>query len=201
METIKYKFKYKSGSTYNIKISLIESFKDFGYFDVLDDPLSSVAIPPFYTGNHVVTGASKNMLQSLRTYSLSTDLSKRYTTSTIPTTNGLNVSLSNSGSTSQEYVYYIDGITYTTLISGITESTIFNYTTVGDNNIVNFLYLPIIKDERKLNQIVSPVVNSEIFIERQIKSVFENNFRISDIGNITQLSNYGGGYFNIIKNS
>jgi len=197
----KYIFKYISGNSYNIKILLTENFKDLGYFDPIDDPLSNVNINPYYSGSSIVTGTSRNLLENLRTYSTSNDLSKRYITSTSPAFNGLDLSLTISATTFQKYVYYINGLTYITFISGNTSNTIYSYITTGDNNSELFLRLPVIKDEKKLNQITSPSVNSEIFIERQIKSVFENNYRLSDIDSLTHLLSYGGGYYNIIKNT
>ena len=80
--------------------------------------------------------------------------------------------------------------------------TTFNFESSGYSDTNNFTNLPYIKDEAKQNMVDKPIVGSDVFIIREDLPVFEDNYRLSGISNLTDLTFYGGGnYFNIVKNT
>ena len=192
-----------TGATYNMTILLSSNVDDFGFFDTLDDPEATGATGTTLSGGTIIiTGNSSSRLSELRKWSSSTDLSKKYWTSTDPTIDdGLNLSLTTSGET---YVYYIGGISYVDeYVSGNTAyTTTFSFESSGYSDTNNFTNLPYIKDEAKQNMVDKPIVGSDVFIIREDLPVFEDNYRLSGISNLTDLTFYGGGnYFNIVKNT
>lgn len=208
MEIIKKKFKLKTttGSTsngiviipdtsvdYSMKILLKSTMYDWGYFDVLEDQNVDSELP--VTTSYQVTGTSKSRLMELKKYSTSSNLSLAYFTSNTPTQNGLDVDLS----TSNELIYYINGITYVDNLSAGT--TTFSFESQGYSS-PNFVNLPIIKDEAKQNIIDKPEVDNDVFIIRQSLSAFQNIYRLQDVSKISEFESYAGGTkFNIIVNS
>lgn len=191
-----------TGASYNIKFLLTSTVEDWGIFDTIDDPKATGGTGVTLTGNTViVSGLSSSRLSELRKWSASSDLSKKYYTGSTSADNGLNLSLTTSG---QTYVYYIGGITYVDQYvaedSGFT--TTFSFTSSGYSDANNFTNLPYIKDEAKENMIDRPIVGSDVFIIREDLPAFENNYRLSNISNLTDLTYYGGGnYFNIVNNT
>ena len=190
---------------YNMKVLLSANAQDFGFFDVYEDPLATGATGASISNQtYTITGFSSSRLVELRKYSTSSDLNKRFFTSTDPAIDGLDLSKSitgGTGTTLDIFVYYISGITYTDTVETTGTTTIFNFISSGCNtpNIIN---LPIIKDEAKENIIDKPEIINNVFIERQQVSVFENNFRLRNIQNIQELEFYAGGaHFNIVNNT
>ncbi|NJO59662.1 MAG: hypothetical protein HC836_15565 [Richelia sp. RM2_1_2] len=212
MELIKKKIhQVLSGSTgtpaysaYTMNILLTTNVKDLGFFDVYDDPLATGATgTTIITTTYPVTGYSKSRLLELRKYTINPDLAIKYRTSVSPTVDGLDLTKSITGSTTgTTLVYYLSGITYHNVTpTGTTGFTVFSFTGVGYNS-PNFINKPIYKDEAKENIVVAPIVNPDVFIIRQSLSVFENNYRLKDLKNLTDVLDYaGGGYFNIIENT
>jgi hypothetical protein len=119
-------------------------------------------------------------------------------------TDGLDLAASViSGVSATTLVYYIGGIKY--VDRQLTGSTAVTTTFILENlqfSYVNFDYKPIIKLESKQNMIENPRINSDVFIERQQLSVFEDNYRLRGINSLSDLINYAGGnYFTIYNNS
>lgn len=191
-----------TGTSYNIKFLLTSTVDDWGFFDTLDDPEATGATGvTISTGVNAITGFSSSRLSELRKWSASDELSKKYETSTDPSTDGLDLTQTISGET---FVYYIGGITYVDEFvaeqSGYT--TMFYFESSGYSDTNNFTNLPYIKDESKQNIVDRPIVGSDVFIIRESLPVFENNYRLRNISNLTDLTFYGGGnYFNIVNNS
>jgi hypothetical protein len=200
MSKIKKSLPYVSGATYNIKILLTQECVDLGIFDVYDDPASTSVGTTDHVGQEtIISGYTLNKLSRIRTFSQSSDLNLKYITSTTPTTNGLNLNQTSVTGSIDKYVYYIDGITYTTTITPSSEVTTFSYVSVfGDSAL--FENKPILKDEEKLRQIEKARIEPDVFIVRQNIPVLMDMYRISDVKNMEEIYQYGSGYFNIIDN-
>ncbi|MFW6219282.1 MAG: hypothetical protein ACOC33_00310 [bacterium] len=144
----------------------------------------------------MITGTTESKLEQLRTFSPSSDFFKRYKISTGNNDNGVIQSATNinTGIIS----YRIDQITFVTNTG--TSITTFSFgasniceTGVTENNIYR---------EDKSTFLIEPIkTETDLLLERQQLSVFENHYRMKGIENLTELINYGGGYFNIIENS
>lgn len=183
--------------TYNFKIVLTTKQKDWGLFDYIES--SGVTGTTGYT---TVTGVSSSRLDELRKYSTTGDLSKQFFTSTSSVSDGLNTGLTSTGLTASTYVYYIGGITYTDTIIDDVITTTFTFQSLGHWNRSNFDNGTIIKDFTKNNVVAVPEVKDDVFIIRQETSIFENQYRLKAITNISDLTYYGGGsHFNIVNNT
>ncbi|MFW5847558.1 MAG: hypothetical protein ACOCVF_01380 [bacterium] len=203
MELIRKKFKVLSGNTgtYNLKILLTSKNNGFGYFDAVTGASvtgTTITHPSTFT----VTGESKSRLEELRKYSLSGNFNKRYFTGNTITMNGYDVTRSRLGDvTGDTLVYYISGITYYEVRTSNTTGVTFSFQSQGYNSS-NFINKPIIKDESIEEIITKPKVIENVFIDRQQVSVFENNYRLRNVRNITELQLYAGGnFFNIVNNT
>lgn len=212
-----------TSAMYSLKIMLTAKDVDFGFFDVISNDISITGIlncdelsgvtsgnsicqttSTFPTGitvtdgnTYQVTGTSSSRLSELRKYSVSGGLSDLYFTSVSSTTDGVNISLTNTGTT---WTYYIGGITYNYDVAN--DITSFTFESLGYDDSNNFVNLPIIKDINKENVIDKPEINNNVFIIRQSQSVFQNIYRLQDVDNLSKLNKYGGGAkFNIINNS
>ncbi len=192
-----------TGVTYNVNISLSANSVDWGFFDALDDPEATGATGATILAiTYTVTGTSSSRLTELRKFSSSGSLEQLYFTSNTPTTDGVDTGLTATGVTASTYVYYISGITYQDdIVSGESTVTNFSFISSGYSSPV-FVNLPYIKDERKQNVTAPPILKSDVFIVRDEKSSFQDNYRLKDIGNLTELTYYAGGaYFNIVENT
>jgi hypothetical protein len=91
--------------------------------------------------------------------------------------------------------YTIDGLYYRdfpdnyTMITGTT--TGFTKEEVFNNMIT--------RNEHFLGFIDDPTIYSDIFVERGRQGVMENNLRLGEIDNMSELDVYGNGYFNVKK--
>lgn len=63
----------------------------------------------------------------------------------------------------------------------------------------NFTEEKILKKERYVGLINEPIINSDVFMERDYNSVFEKHQRLSEINNLSELTTYRNGYFNVIN--
>ena len=182
-----------TGVTYSLNVVLTQTAKNWGFFDTYNDLIFSGQTASTYT----ITGTSQSSrLEELRKYSVSNDLSKKYNISSGSTTNGLDLLYTTSG---QTYTYYIDGIIYVDNVSANT--TTFSFVSSGYTSS-NFDNKPIIKDESKGTVIDSPIITNNVFIERQQESVFEKNYRLRNIKNLSELLYYAGGrYYNVVNNT
>lgn len=67
-------------------------------------------------------------------------------------------------------------------------------------NQTNTTFCAITKEEKFLNKVSPPEIQSEVFIERGANSVLESHFRLSEIESLEHLENYNnGGYYKIEK--
>jgi len=191
-----------TGVTYSMNIVLSADATDWGYFDVLDDPLATGATGATLSGGtYTVSGVTSSRLNELRKFSTTGTLSQLYFTSTDPATDGVDTGLTTTGVTASTYVYYVGGITYQDDVVLNETTSIFSFESSGYTSPV-FVNLPYIKDERRQNIISKPLVSSDVFIIRDELSAFQDNYRLKDVGNLTELTYYAGGaYFNIIENT
>ena len=215
-----------TGVTYNFNINLTANSTDWGFFtpieegqDAIDgsitcNELSGVTSGTsecqsgytFATGvtisnnTYLVSGSSSSRLSEVRKFSTDGTLEDLYFISTDPATDGVDSGLTTTGLTASTYVYYIGGITYTDEeVTGET-TTDFIFESSGYSSPV-FTNLPYIKNEDIGNVIEKPIVGSDVFIERGKASAFEDNYRLKNIRNLTEVTYYSGGaYFNIIEN-
>lgn len=192
-----------TGVTYSFNISLAANNDDWGFFDVLDDPNATGATGATISAvTYTVTGTSTSRLSELRKFSTSGSLEQLYFTSNTPTTDGVDTGLTTTGVTASTYVYYVSGITYQDdIVSGESTVTSFSFISNGYSS-PNFVNLPYIKDERKQNIVTPPETNNDVFIDRNERAGFRDNYRLRDIGNLAELTYYAGGaYFNIVENT
>jgi hypothetical protein len=82
--------------------------------------------------------------------------------------------------------------------TGGTTFTSFSYESEGWNKY-NTSISALTKEEYLLGIISVPEVESDIFIDRGIVTVYDKHLRMSEITNIEELVRYGNGYFNVIK--
>ena len=146
----------------------------------------------------LVKGSSSSRLNELRKYRIDGDLSDRYFTGGNLNNDGIDVPTSTADTIVN---YYIGGIKYTDLyVEGEYDETIFEFTAEGTSSS-DFINLPLIKDFGKGNVIGRPEVKRDVFIIRQSLSVFERQYRLKVITNLSELNFYAGGAnFNIIDN-
>lgn len=60
-----------------------------------------------------------------------------------------------------------------------------------------FINQKIYKEEKYVGLINKPIIESDVFMERDAGSLFERQQRLSEINNISDLANYRNGYFNL----
>jgi len=145
----------------------------------------------------IVTGQTDNSrVVEFRKYAVNVPFNQQYVGGGSLTSDGVDFTNSISGVT---MTYYIGGIKYVDDVSGGT--TTFEYTPLGTSS-PDFISVPYYKDPKKENIISNPKINDDVFIVRQNISVFENNYRLEYIKNLSDLQTYvGGNFFNIVNNS
>lgn len=190
-----------TGASYTIKLLLTSTDNNFGFFNSVTAATvtgTTITHPSTFT----VTGESKSRIEELRKYTVTQNLSNRYFITNNPNGNGLDLTRSNIGDvTGDTLIYYVSGITYREVRTTGTTATTFSFVSEGLNS-QNFINKPIIKDESIQEIIAKPKVSENIFIDRQQVSVFENNYRLRNVRNITELQLYAGGnFYNIINNT
>lgn len=172
----------------NIVISFSNKFYDIGLFQNTD--IESDEEIGFNEINTITTpGISR--LNELRKYSESNVISEKYLVS-INNSNG--VILAETDET--KITYIIDGIKFIDNLENGDTDLIYN-TPSSYNDIDN---LTVYKDDRYLNY-TDYKEKRDLDITRQSLNIFESHIRLTDIKNVEELILYGGGYYNIIKNS
>lgn len=144
-----------------------------------------------------VTGQSSSRLVELRKYVISGTTAQIYVTGGNLTTDGVDL----AQTTSDMFVYFLGGIRYVDILSGIASGTTFSF--IGQGFIdANFINKPIYKDMNKENIISNPKIYDDVFIIRQELSAFDKNYRLEYITNLVDLETYAGGnFFNIVNNT
>jgi len=143
-----------------------------------------------------VLGSCVSRLNELRTYSNSNVFNEQYIGNGSFTNNGVDFNLS----TPLNIIYYLGGIRYNDVIGDVIITT-FSFYSSGYNS-VDFFHSELIKLPEKENIISNSKIENDVFIDRQEKSVFNNNYKLEYINNLSELLNYAGGKsFNIINNT
>tara|TARA_R110000803_G_scaffold44953_7_gene94947 strand:- start:3635 stop:4345 length:711 start_codon:yes stop_codon:yes gene_type:complete len=83
-----------------------------------------------------------------------------------------------------------------TIVSTQVMNTIFETTSLSYEQ---FVEKDIYKEEKYVGLIDKPIVTSEVFMERDIGSIFERHRRLEEINNINELENYRNGYYKNIN--
>lgn len=81
--------------------------------------------------------------------------------------------------------------------TGASTYTSFSYNSEGWNGF-NVSLSALTKEEYLFGIISAPEVESDVFIDRGITTVYDKHLKMSEITNIEELVRYGKGYFNII---
>ncbi len=63
----------------------------------------------------------------------------------------------------------------------------------------NFIEEKIYKNDKYVGLIGKPNVTSDVFMERDVNSLFEKHQRLSEINNLSELVSYKNGYFNVVN--
>lgn len=63
----------------------------------------------------------------------------------------------------------------------------------------NFIEEKIYKNDKYVGLIGKPNVTSDVFMERDVNSLFERHQRLSEINNLSELVSYKNGYFNVVN--
>lgn len=187
MEKIFKSFKFNN-EPINVIIKLTNNYYDIGFYSNsgYEDGTNNTS----FTSNKI-EGFAISRLNELKTYSESNDLSKKYIQS-VNGSNGVILSESNNN----VITYVIDGIKY---FDDINENlTSFEYNTPTKYDDIEDKFL--VKRDEYLNY-SDYSQKSNLDIVRQSLNILENHMRLSDIRNVEELTLYGGGFFNIIKNS
>jgi hypothetical protein len=91
--------------------------------------------------------------------------------------------------------YTIQDTQYLDFIDGTTSYLAYSSGLIPDWLVAE----PIVKDESLINIVYQPEVQSDVYIERGKNSALERIERLGEVDNIGDLTNYGYGFFNFIK--
>lgn len=187
-----------TGATYILKISLVQDALDIGFFDAYNftGVTGTTVIPTFIN----VTGSSASRLTELRKYLITPVFADQYIGGGTPTNDGVDYTnpLTIGG---VSVVYYLGGIRYVDILTGINSGTTFSFIGQGLSS-PDFINKPIYKDINKENIISNPKIANDVFIVRQELSAFDGNYRLEYINSLVDLESYaGGGFFNIVNNT
>jgi hypothetical protein len=187
MEKIIKKIRF-TGKEQNILINLLNKFYDIGFYtDSLYQTDNPVSINQHIRIN--ATGVSR--LNELKKYTDSNIISEKYI---ISQNNSNGIILSETDD--DKITYIIDSIKYIDdLIDGSTE---FSYEIPEKYEDLDDTFL--IKEDKYLNYI-NVKEKSDLDVVRQSLNIFESHIRLTDIKNVEELTLYGGGYYNIFRNS
>jgi hypothetical protein len=177
-----------------MNIMLDSTYKDIGFYDPIE--CTSTGCTGTSSGSTVlysVTGLTESRLEELRTYSLSSGITKQYIIYSGSNTSGVVI----SGTTTGQTEYVIEDVTYLD-IDGL---TLFVFETSGltQQDIVD---QHIIKIDQKMGLYSKNRIESDVFIERQEVVPFDKFYKLSDVNNLFELTTYAGGnFFNIVDNT
>lgn len=179
---------------YQFKINLTSDNLDIGFFNA-----SSEELPNGDEILYEVSGICSSRLIELQKYKITDDFLLKYIPYTIEGSNGVDYANSLEN---YDIKYFIDSIEYHDIINGDSgTTTTFKFNSVGIKS-PHILNSNIYKIPENENIIDSAKINSDVFIERQELSVFDKNYRLEFIENLSELETYAGGnIFNIIKNT
>ncbi len=147
----------------------------------------------------MIVGYTTSRLIELKKYTVTNDFTQQYFGNGSINHDGVDYANSVAG----VYVtYYIGGLKYIDSIGGdIPDSTLVSYEPKGMTD-ADFISTRMIKNPNKEKIISNPKIDDDVFIVRQELSVFDKNYRLQYIRNLTELDTYAaGGFFNIVNNT
>lgn len=145
----------------------------------------------------IVTGNCSSRINEIRKYTQTNKFSEKYLISINPNINGVDLQQSNPS----HIVYYIDGIQYTDIINSSGTTTSFRFESLGYDS-PDFFSSQVIKIPEKENLVNNPKIENDVFIERQEISVFNNNYKLEYIKNLSELNSFAAGsFYNIVVNT
>jgi hypothetical protein len=169
----------------------------------------------YYTDNSLVTGTTESREDDVRSYNNLTKYDLNFNTNSEVYVNyvgnpidgvdrvtslnptaftyvfGADVNDPNIGTVNQN-----DGLLFIQE-SGLT-SSLFSYHSQGWNE-TNLSLSAITKEEYLFGIISKPEVESDVFIDRGIVTIYDKHLKMSEITNLGELTRYNRGYYNIIK--
>jgi len=183
-------------AVYNLTFLLEKEETNLGFFDVYD--FSGVTGTTITPEEYTVTGKCSSRLLELRKYSQQPLFIKRYYLSNNIYNNGVNISESVYNTYPMKIVYYIDGISYIDYIENNTgkTNTFFYFKKTYPSE--DFLNKPYYKDPHKDNLSGDLNLSSNVFINRPNISIFEKNYNMEYINNLSDLKSYVAGNYYII---
>lgn len=169
----------------------------------------------FFSGSTFITGYTDSKLTSMKTYQTSnpyvvlfnlndnpsqyfTGLLSSGSTSISYTIDSLISNLNNTGIGYVDYSSKYKRTVYDDLfnINKIINITTFRSIPEGWNE-TNISLSALTKEEVDLGVVFPHEVYNDVFIDRGINSVLENQIRLSEIKTVQQFSRYGNGYYNV----
>jgi hypothetical protein len=165
-------------------------------------------------GNLQITGNTDSKIEDVRSYDSINPFRVNFNTATDTYVNYNNITIMGVDrikSMSNPKIYVFDtendnklgtnlqktGIQYSDY-SGNLETTIFKFIGEGWNE-TNISLSALTKEEYLFGIISQPEVQSDVFIDRGSTTVMDLHLRLSEIGNISELSRYGNGYYKLNK--
>lgn len=144
----------------------------------------------------VVTGSCTSRLSELKKYKISDNFIDNYFENGSLSLDGVDYNVSSENS----IVYYIGGIKYHDIINDDEIISNFSFISKGYDS-PDFIKQEYIKIPEKETIVDNPKIESDLFIDRQEISVFENNYKLEHIRNLSQLNTFvSGKYFKIVSN-
>jgi hypothetical protein len=166
-------------------------------------------------GNQVITGTTDSKKEDVKTYSAAAPFQLGFDVNTESYTNYqgqsiLGVDRITYLGTASTYTFGTDkndpnigtpaqtsGILFVDL-SGNAKTTNFSYSGEGWNQ-TNVSLSAITKEEYLFGVISRPEIQSDVFIDRGITTIYEKHLKLSEITNLDELSRYGKGFYGLIK--
>jgi hypothetical protein len=203
-----------SGITFPFMSGITPSMAQTQINDIIR--VTGASVSGYYNStNSTITGQTESKAEDVRSYSSLQPYSLNFDTNTESyinysggTVNGVDraTSLGNPFT----YVFGADvtdpnigtinqknGLVYQDF-SGKTSNTVVSYVGEGWNE-TNTSLSALTKEEYLFGIISKPEVKSDVFIDRAITTIFEKHLKLSEISNLDELTRYGRGFYNIIR--
>lgn len=178
------KIVFNSGSSYNLNIILSEKYDLIGMYNIDE---TSENLQQYYP-QYLITGSCENRLTEIETY----DIQRPY----IVGINGVTEINSDSNDKIIYIIYIIDGFTYKTFFDDDLTSY-YSYLSSSLNSDTANNY-SVIKSDKTLS-LTQIKVQNEILIDRFAISTFDKHYRLSNMKNLSDITNYmSGNGFNLV---
>lgn len=143
----------------------------------------------------IISGTSSSRLSELKKYKITDVFEEMYYSGGSITNNGVVYSESEP---ENMITYYIGGVKYFDDVSANTTTYYFEKDCDYNDDFIDY---NIYKDPNKTGIVGLTKIVNDVFIERQELSVFEKNYMLEHVNNLSEVITFAGGrYFNIINN-